>query len=423
MGYSPQMADPGSVTRSCRNPFTRAAAVAVAALGVASCGGLRYTALMNPTVDVNVRHAPTLGLGIERVTFSAGSDPSTLDRIADLLTDDLGLTPEVCGAELRQQVTEMLLDGGLAVTRDDDPARADVAISIDVTRCDGERQRSTTSEQIVERVNDRTRRRTVTKYHARTTVSFRALFEVTDLSTGDLVLSRSFEFEPRRTHVADRGYPPFPSTNDVIGEAYRRTTRRIRPLFFGWTERRELVFFDDQRCGLQRAFRAVQAGDYERALELSVANLDACRPDPVAEITAADLAAAHYNVGILHRIRGDFGPALASLERGRAADPDNGVIRSAIREAISAREVAGEFTRAQQAALAGVRERLAEEGEVLTNDAVIGMFEDGLDDQIIIQVIRTSEVDFDVSPATLGELQRLGLSPAVISAMISAAGG
>ena len=40
------------------------------------------------------------------------------------------------------------------------------------------------------------------------------------------------------------------------------------------------------------------------------------------------------------------------------------------------------------------------------------MFEDGLEDAIIIQVIKTAEVDFDVSPATLGELRRTGLSPA-----------
>ena len=400
----------------------RTAAVVVAALGVASCGGLRYTALMNPTVDVNVRHAPTLGLGIETVAFSSGTESSTVDRIVDLFSDDLGLTSEACGAELRQRVTEMLLEGGLEVTRDADPARADVAIEINVTRCHGEQERTTTSEEVVERTNDRTRRRTVTKYHARTTVSFRALFEVTDLATGNVMLSRSYEFEPRRTNVGDRGYPEFPSASAVIGEAYRRTTRRIRPLFFGWTERRELVFFDDERCGLKQAFRAVEAGDYERALELSVANVDSCRPDPVTEITEDDLAAAHYNVGILHRIRGDFGPALASLEQGRAANPDNGVIRSAIREAISAREVAGEFTRAEQEALAQARERLEEAGDVLTNDAVIGMFKDGLDDEIIIQVIRTSEVDFDVSPGTLGELRRQGLSPAVISAMIAAAG-
>ena len=407
---------------SRRRPLPWAPAAVLAALAVASCGGFRYSALLNPTVDVNVRHVPTLGLGIERVTISSNSESSTVDRIADLFSDDLGLSTDVCGAELRQRVTQMLLEGGLQVTREDDPARADVAVAINVTRCDGERERTTTSEEVVEKVNDRTRRRTVTKYQARTTVSFRALFEVTDLWTGNVVLSRSYQFEPRRTNVANRDYPEFPSASAVIGEAYRRTTRRIRPLFFGWTERRELVFFDDERCGLKRAFRAVEAGDYERALELSVANVSSCRPDPVTEVTGEDLAAAHYNVGILHRIGGDFGAALASLEQGRAANPDNGIIRGAIREAISAREVAREFTRAEQDALARVRERLGEAGDVLTNDPVIGMFQDALDDEIIIQVIRTSEVDFDVSPPTLGQLQRLGLSPAVISAMVEAAG-
>ena len=404
------------------NTALRCLPVALAALGLASCGGLRYSALLNPTVDVNVKHPPSLGLGIKKVTFPSENESPARIGLAELFSANLGLSSAVCGAELQQRLTRMLLEAGLDVTRDDNPAQADVAIAINVTRCDGERERSTTSEQVVEKTSERTRRRTVTRYHAHTRVFFRALFEVTDLSTGNVMLSRSFEFEPRRTNVGGRDYPEYPSANDVIGEAYRKTTRRIRPLFFGWTERRELVFFDDERCGLKLAFRAVGAGDYERALELSIANVDSCQPDPQTEITATDLAAAHYNVGILHRIRGDFGPALASLEQGRAADPDNGVIRSAIREAISAEAVAREFTRAEEDASVQVQEKQEEAGEAITNDVVIGMFKDGLDDTIIIQVIKSSEVDFDVSPATLGDLQRMGLSPAVISAMIAAAG-
>ncbi len=317
-----------------RHPFTRAAAVVLAALALTSCGGLRYTSLMNPTVDVNVEHPPNLGLGIARVTFSSENELPARTGLADLLSDNLGLSSAVCGAELQQRLTRMLLEEGLEVTRNDNRAQADVAISISVTRCDGEQERST-SQVVVEKADSAGRRRTATSYHAHTRVFFRALFEVTDLSTGNVMLSRSYEFEPRRTKVGNR-------------------------------------------------------------------------------------AAAHYNVGILHRIRGDFGLALASLEQGRAADPDNGVIRSAIREAISAEAVAREFTRAEEDASVQVQE---EAGEVVTNEVVIGMFEDGLEDEIIIEAIRNSEVDFDVSPATLGELRRIGLSPAVISAMIAAAGG
>ena len=253
-----------------RHPFTRAVAVALAAIALASCGGLRYTALLNPTVDVNVEHPPNLGLGIERVTFSSENELPARTGLSDLFSDNLGLSSAVCGAELQQRLTRMLLEEGLEVTRNDNPAQADVAIAINVTRCDGERERSTTSEVVVEKTDSGNRRRTVTKYHAHTRVFFRALFEVTDQSTGNVMLSRSFEFEPRRTNVGNRDYPEYPSANDVIGEAYRRTTRRIRPLFFGWTERRELVFFDDDRCGLKLAFRAVEVGDYERALRLSM---------------------------------------------------------------------------------------------------------------------------------------------------------
>ena len=69
-------------------------------------------------------------------------------------------------------------------------------------------------------------------------------------------------------------------------------------------------------------------------------NASACEPGTAAEIDARDLAAAHYNVGVLHRIIGDFDSALARFEQARSADPDNGVIRDAIREALSAEEAA-----------------------------------------------------------------------------------
>ena len=391
----------------------RAVVVVFAALCLASCGSLRYSTLTNPTVRVRVEHPPTLGLAIEKVTFSPENEPSSgLSEILGLFSDNLGLSSDDCGAELQQRLTQMLIRGGVEVTNANFLTDADAAIALDVTRCDGEREQFTTSEEIVEKTDDGTRRRTVVQYHSRTRVFLRALFEVTDVSTGSVVLSRSFEFAPEATNVGDKDYPRYPSSEDLIRVAYRRATNGIRPIFFGWVEARDLVFFDDERCGLNLAFRAVEAGDYERALELSIANVASCQPDPQAEIAEADLAAAHYNVGVLHRIRGDFDSALASLEEGHRTDPGNGIIERAIDETLSAEAVAAALSRAEQDA----------RGHVVTNDVVIGMFEDGLDDKIIIQVIETSQVAFDVSPATLGDLNRLGLSEDVISAMITAAG-
>ena len=142
------------------------------------------------------------------------------------------------------------------------------------------------------------------------------------------------------TNSSIRGQPDFPSPGTVAGRAYRSTIRTIAPILFRWSEARELVFFDVDRCGLDRAYRAVEDGDYERALEMSIANASSCEPGSGADIDTRDLAAAHYNVGVLHRMLGDFDSALERFEQARAADPGNGIIRDAIRETLSAQEIA-----------------------------------------------------------------------------------
>ena len=90
----------------------------------------------------------------------------------------------------------------------------------------------------------------------------------------------------------------------------------------------------------------VRAGDFERALEISIANVESCQPDPTTDVTERDVAAAHYNVGILYRIRGDFDSAKLSLEQALATDPDNGVVRRAIGETLSAEAAAAGLSRA-----------------------------------------------------------------------------
>jgi len=56
-------------------------------------------------------------------------------------------------------------------------------------------------------------------------------------------------------------------------------------------------------------------------------------------------------------------------------------------------------------------------------DDIVAMARDGLADEVIIEVIRTSAVDFDVSREALAELSEEGLSAAVIAAMVRRAGG
>ena len=213
-------------------------------------------------------------------------------------------------------------------------------IDVTVTRCETDQEQYQTSREIVERVGDNTRRRTVPVLHARTRVRFRGTFEVVDPSTDLVAASRTLAYEPEMTNSSRRELPDFPSPGAVAARAYRNTIRAIAPILFRWVETRDLVFFDDERCGLNLAHRAVEAGNYARALQISIANVSACQPGQVAEIDDRDVAAAHYNVGVLHRILGNFDSAMASFERARSADPDSGVVRDAIREARSAEEAA-----------------------------------------------------------------------------------
>lgn len=173
--------------------------------------------------------------------------------------------------------------------------------------------------------------------------------------------------------------------------------------------------------------QGVGRGQLRPGAGLSLANVQSCEPDPVAEITHGDVAAANYNVGMLYRIVGDFGSALENLERARNADPANSVIAEAIDEALSAEAASAEIGRVEQDAIDRARALEAEAAEraerVLTNAYIVGMVNDGLPDEVNHPAHRVIRSRFDVSPATLGKLNRRGLSSAVISAMIAAAGG
>ena len=327
---------------SPNRPAALVAGLVLPVLYLSACASVRYTDLLNPTVKVEVEHPPSVGFVVDQVVFASEHSPSLLESLGFS-----GPTSQArCGAELEQALTQVLIEGGLQVARTESGGDADALITVNVTRCDTEQDTTQTSREIVETVRNNTRRRIVPEYHSRTRVTFRATFEVTDLSTGLVAVSRVFAHEPEMTYSSEEGYPEFPSAGEVAEEAYAFVVEAIIPMFFHRGEQRELVFFDDERCGLNTAYRAVEAGDFKRALEISIANLESCRPDPATDVTGRDVAAAHYNVGILHRIRGDFDSAMVSLERARATDPDNGVVRRAIEETLSAEAAAAGVSRA-----------------------------------------------------------------------------
>ena len=242
----------------------------------AACASVRYSSAFNPSVTVEVEHPPSVGFLVDEVVLAGDSRSGgvTLPGSEDAETR--------CEAEWLQVLTQELVELGVRVARGDAGQNTDAVITVDVTRCETEQDRREGSREIVERVGDNTRRRTVPEYHARTRVRFRGTFEVVNPSTGLVAASRTLAYEPESTNSSVSELPEFPSPGVVARRAYVSTIRPITPILFRRVEARELVFFDDERCDLDVAHRAVEAGDYERALVISIANVSSCQPDPAA---------------------------------------------------------------------------------------------------------------------------------------------
>jgi len=197
----------------------RAGGLAIVAMSVASCSSMRYSSAFNPSVTVEVEHPPGVGFVVEEVVFAEES----LSRGGRSSAAEAG-----CEAEWVQVLTEWLVDQGVRVGRRGDERYADAVIAVNVTRCETEQDRSEGSKEIVERVGDDTRRRTVTEHHARTRVTFRATFEVTDLvdrSRGRLAHAR---LRARDSRFRRQGAPGIPVPGSRGEASLRQNHRRHR---------------------------------------------------------------------------------------------------------------------------------------------------------------------------------------------------
>lgn len=336
--------------------FTRVAILAalIATVALPTACTLAY-GRYSPTVTVDIRKAPRLGFLVDEVVFAPPDLPLASgagERAGATVLPGLGqdvTAPGVvsCRAGLVSALTRGLLQSGIRVATYGSHDGANAMIEIDVTNC-AARPEDLTVEVFVDeagRVRD-----DLTKCRTKSQLDFRATYRIIDLSnnseatSGDLN-SEHWAVEPSRCPR------PHPSDRRLLGKAYSAAVQTIVPLFLVTVEERSLVFFDEDRCGMKVAHGAVAAGDYERALELSLASAEYCRIDPEARVESRDVAAANYNVGILYRIMGDFESALQHLARASELDPKNGVIVEAIRETRSAVEAGEELRRMEQEAM------------------------------------------------------------------------
>lgn len=429
-------------------------AAVVALASAAAANGQLLARLTNPEIEVEIAHPPELNIQVDTVVFGNASGACAEEVTQALVDDFLGAGLEVVD---REHLGAILVEHDLASRGLTDPATVlavgkvigpSALVSVRGTRCDSERDMSTgvtTKRMAVGTTTDEDGNKT-TKYEnrevsvrtARTSVDLRVSVRVVDLTTGRVFAGRSFASSPALTRsmelqgVFDESEPAYPLESAVMDVAVGSVLAEARRMFFGWTESRPVVFYNNDRCGLKAAYRALEVGDQERALDLSIQNLDSCRNDRRAKKRV--LANAYYNLGMVQAIRGDYEDSLANLAEAERLRPGTIVVEamSETRAARAASEEVRKFNEETESLVEAREFFLAERAETereaaaaeaaraLTNADIVEMVEAELPDAVIVARIENAVANFSLKTDDLKALSDAGVSETVIVAMISA---
>ena len=417
--------------------------------------------LANPSIDVMIEHPPELNIQVDTIVFGQAvgncADEVTQALIDDFLHSGLDVVD-------RDHLNAILKEHNLAARGLSDPSTIlavgeivgpSALISVRATRCAPKRE---TSERKTTKYETRTTTTkdedgnettettpvpagTVTTRVAQTSVDMRVSIRVVDLTTGRVFGGRSFATSPALENSLDLenswddSKPSYPPESAVMDLAVGSVLADVRPMFFGWTESRQVVFYNNDRCGLKLAYRTLRNGEHDRVLELSRRNLEACLQDRKAKKRV--LANAYYNLGMAQTIVGDYDEALGNLTKAERLRPGS-VVNEAIAETRAAQEASAardRFNEETQSLAEAKESFLAEQTEAeqkaleaeaaaaLTNDDIVGMVEAGLADSIIVARIRNATTEFSLGTTDLKALTEVGVSEEVVVTMISSGDG
>ena len=387
----------------------------------------------NPSISVDIEHLPRMPLIAEKIVFGPAAGECSHEVVSAMRDHFATRGLEVVDwQDLDRDLAEHEFSFGGTLDRKSVDRMGRILgpsklLVVKANRCAAERQHFRSSEKRKDSDSDTTYK--VTIYHAKTLVLLDLSVRVADLTTGRIFDPESIVHSPSLERSSEDGYPESPSMFDVQAIAFKRAVRDVSRMLLPRVQERFLVFFDNKKCNLKAAYQALKNGQEERALNLSLEILDACKnyPDPKLKGKKLQkiLANAHYNAGLMHRIRGDLEVGLEYLLEAERLRPVE-IMAEAVaecREAIQARDaMQGIREELQQAALE-FQERLGAEEQarsdnMLTNSGVIALVKMGLPEAIIVKKIETSTCEFDVSPEALVGLTQAGVGEKVILSMM-----
>ncbi len=383
--------------------------------------------LTNPTLSVRLKHPAGLGLKISKIAFGPTSGQCSGQIVGALIDDFVSNRIEVID---RENLDAILAEHDFSLSGYVDQTSAaaigkiigpSAIIFVKTHRCTTQQDRFYDTET---RYDKQTKRKySVRVFYSRTRAFLKASIQTVDLATGRIFAAQSLDYSPEQQNKSYQGYPEAPAGFDVLDGAIRLAVRDVHRMFLPWSERTELVYYNNKACGLQQAFQALKAGDVDRAFDLSRQNLETCKSTP--KVKDKVLGHAYYNVGMSYMTRDEYDRALEYFRQAARLRPGN-IVTQAMADCQKAKRLMLAMQRideravfqAEKRQVEGERAAQVETANTLTNADVIKMVQQKLPDSIIVQKIVSSKSKFDTSPDSLIALTDAGVSAEVMLAMM-----
>ena len=381
--------------------------------------------LTNPVIPVDIEHPPGLSLQIDRIVFGPATGECSDQIVSALITDFVSEGVDVID---RASFDLVLAEQEFAFSGRVDPAMAlelgrilgpSAMLVVRVQRCATEQSRT---YRTVSRFSDGVKYK-VRIHQSHTRAHVKLSVQTIDLTTGRIFAAKSIDESPVITYESEEGPPAFASEFDALDRAFGRVNQAVHRMFFPWTEKTDLVYFNDKACGLKEAFQALKSGMTDLAYDRSMANLTTC--EGLTKVKPKVLAHAYYNAGMSHMIRHEHDLALEAFYEAARLRPGT-VVSDAIEDARRAQESAAAMQEMEEQTAVTLAERdsaerqaaAAQTAATLTNADVIQMVEQKIPAAIILKKISTSACRFDTSPEALGQLSQAGVDEDIVIAMM-----
>ena len=294
-----------------------------------------WSELANPKVEVTLVHPPGLGLKVERLAFAPSRDLNSRELV-DALTADLVQSRQVEVVD-RGHLDAVLKEQELGANGYVEPATISklgkllgpsVLVIVNVNRSDISRNQSTKEERSTDY---KTKQEIVRlKRTSITSLDFSATVQVVDLSTGRVFGAQRLEDTPNLANTSYEGFPAYPRDADVRRLAFETAKVKVLRMLLAWSEVRKLTFFDDDVFGMAKAHERLKAGDLRGALDLAFDGLEQSKRDKGQK--PKYYPRAHYNVGIIRFIQGNYEEALPYLRTALDMQSDASIFQTALKE-------------------------------------------------------------------------------------------